>query len=173
MNEKVLNELIKNKKKLNRKIIFYIDKKILIKQKLDINEIKGHLEKARHNLYFVVDTSKEKYSDWIVAGCYYAVYHSVLALILNKGYTSKNHDASLCVLIKKYYGNEISKKEIELVNNLFINYNDLVFYVYAKNKREEATYSTKYSFDNGTIDNLILKSRDFINKIEGILKENI
>jgi len=172
MDERILKKLIERKDKLKSKIDFFMFKKLLVKQNLDVQEIKGHLEKAKHNLQFVTDTSKEKYSDWVVVGCYYAVYHMVLSLILNKGYNSKNHDASLCILIQEYFKDKINLEEIELINRLFIDYNDLIFYVHSKNKREEATYSTKYKFDKNSVENLILKTRLFVAKVEEILRSD-
>ena len=169
MNEKILNKLISNEKELDKKINFFLSKKLLNYQKPDEFEIKGHLEKARHNLEFVADVSEEKYSDWIVTGCYYAVYHAVLSLILSRGCSSKNHDASLCILIKEYFKKSIDLEEIKLINNLFIDYNDLVFYVHSKKKRQEATYSTKYNFNTSLVKTLIQKTRIFISKVEDIL----
>ena len=118
---------------------------------------------------FVTDISKKKYSDWIITGCYYVIYHAVLSLILNKGYNSKNHDATLCVLIKEYFNEKINLEEIKLINKLFIDYNDLIFYVHSKNKRQEATYSTKYNFSVSLMENLIQKARFFVSKVEAIL----
>ncbi|HLC74916.1 MAG TPA: hypothetical protein VJH88_03605 [Candidatus Nanoarchaeia archaeon] len=44
--------------------------------------------------------------------CY---YHAALALILTREYSSKNHLATLCVLIKEFYRKELSKEDIEVL----------------------------------------------------------
>ncbi|MDP2750586.1 MAG: hypothetical protein Q8O89_07180 [Nanoarchaeota archaeon] len=94
MNEFELNKLLSDSKKLDDKIRFYLDKEILVKQNAQKNEILGHIAKAEHNLEFINDI-KNDFNDWILVACYYTSYHMALALILTKGYYSKNHDATL------------------------------------------------------------------------------
>lgn len=170
MNIKFLNNLITNKNLLNSRIENYLKNKLVKKQKREINEIKGHLEKAEHNLKFVKDNLKIGYLDWCVTGCYYAVYHSALALILNKGYASKNHDATLCVLIKEYY-EEITKEDLELINKFYLDYQDLLFYIHSKQRRQDSTYSSNYKFDERDVEKLRIKSIEFVNKVKEIIKE--
>jgi len=169
MNEKRLNVILKNKKELEKQINFFIKKKVLFRDRYDEFELRGHLEKAKHNLKFVNDNFKIGYLDWVITGCYYAVYHSVLSLILSKGYFSKNHDASLCVLIKEFYL-EFSK-DINFVNNLFIDYNDVCFYVQSRNKRELASYSSSFVFSKKEVKEIIDRTILFVNKVEEILNE--
>ena len=169
MEIKELNQLIKNKKMLDKKIKFYEIKRIIKKQELDSLEIKGHLEKVKHNLQFVNDNLGRGYNDWCITGCYYSMYHSALALALSKGYFSKNHDATLCILIKEFYNKGVNEKDLELFNQLFISYVDLMIYVEAKSKREEATYSTKYNFTKETVEDLRNKAVQFTNKVQEIL----
>ena len=57
-----------------------------------------------------------------------------------------------------------------MINKLFIDYNDLVFYVQSKNKREEATYSSKYVFDKQLVEELRVKAVLFVDKAKEILK---
>ncbi len=170
MEIKELNQLIKDKKLLDRRIKFYETKKIIKKQTPDTLEIEGHLEKVKHNLQFVSDNLGKGYNDWCITGCYYSMYHSALALALSKGYSSKNHDATLCILIKEFYNKGVSEKDLELFNQLFINYVDLIVYVDAKNKREEATYSTRYDFTKEIVEDLRNKAIQFTNKSQEILK---
>lgn len=169
MNIKILNNLTTNKNLLNYRIEDYIKHRLIKKQKREINEIKGHLEKAEHNLKFVKDNIEIGHLDWCVSGCYYAVYHSALALILNKGYSSKNHDATLCILIKEYY-KEITKEDLNLINKFYLDYQDLLFYVHSKQKRQDSTYLSNYKFDKKDVEILRIKSIEFINKVGEILK---
>ncbi len=111
-----------------------------------------------------------KHYDWCITGCYYAVYHAALALLIQKGYTSKNHDATLCILIKKYLNQDINEKDIELINSFFLDYQDLLFYVQSKNKREEASYSTRKIFDKNTVEDLRIKAILFIDKAKEIIE---
>ncbi len=169
-----LNKLIDNSRLVENKMKYYEARRIIKRQPKDIHEIKGHIEKSERNLKFVYDNLKLGYFDWCITGCYYAVYHIALALILSKGYSSKNNDATICVLIKEYYGeeingNEITKEDLDLINSFFINYQDLLFYIQVKNKREEASYSTKYKFDKNDVERLQLRAIDFIDKAKNIV----
>lgn len=172
MKTETLNKLINNKKLLEKFILKYQRDKYLFKETSDKNEIKGHLEKAEHNLRFITDNLKLKYLDWCITGCYYAVYHSSLSLLGLKGWRSKHHNATLCILIKEYLGREIEEKEIELINKFFLTYNDLMFYVESKTKRNLATYSTKTAFDEKSVKDLISQSRGFVNKARTIVKSS-
>lgn len=165
-----LNRLIKDSALVNYKIENYIEKGILKKQPLDKSEIEGHIEKAKHNLDFVLDNMRMNHYDWCITGCYYAVYHAALALLIQKGYTSKNHDATLCILIKEYLNQDINEKDIELINSFFLDYQDLLFYVQSKNKREEASYSTRKIFDKNTVEDLRIKAILFIDKAKEIIE---
>ncbi len=169
MDEKTLNYLMSDAEFLNKRLNFFIGKKLLFRQNVSENEIKGHIEKAEHNINFVADIIKE-YSDWAVVGCYYACYHSALALILRKGFFSKNHDATLCLLIKYYY-KELDSKDIDLFNRIYFDNQDILFYVDSKKEREKASYSSQFIFDNKKIRELRNKILIFVNKCREILNE--
>jgi uncharacterized protein (UPF0332 family) len=142
MREHDLNKLLENKGLLDAKIEDFLSQGVLIKQPVVSDEIKGHIAKAEHNLVFVKDNVKLGHFDWCISGCYYASYHIVLALIMTKGYSSKSHLATLCFLIKEFYKQGIDKEDLQMIDSLFIDYQDLTFYVESKNKREDATYSS-------------------------------
>ncbi len=169
MEIKVLRRLIANPKLLSKKIAFYEKKRIIQKIPFDLEEIKGHISKSEHNLKFVLDNIKLGYYDWCITGCYYAIYQIALALIRAKQIYSKNHDATLCLLARDYYKEGITQQDIELINIFFLDYQDLLIYVHTKDKREEASYSSKYNFDKDNVEELRLKTIDFINKARGIL----
>ena len=173
MEIKVLRKLITNPLLLNKRIKFYESKKIIQKVPLDLEEIKGHISKSEHNLKFVLDNMKLEYYDQCITGCYYAIYQVALALIRAKEVYSKNHDATLCLLARDYYQSGITKEDIELINVFFLDYQDLLIYVHTKDRREEASYSSKYNFDKNKVEELRLKTIDFINKARGILDSQI
>ena len=173
MEIKVLRKLIANPTLLNKKIKFYESKKIIQRVSLDLEEIRGHIQKSEHNLKFVLDNMKLGYYDWCITGCYYAIYQIALALIRAKEVYSKNHDATLCLLARDYYQEGITKEDIELINVFFLDYQDLLIYVHTKDKREEASYSSKYNFDKDKVEELRIKTIDFINKARGILNSQI
>ena len=172
MKEYDLNQMINNPSVVDEKIGDFINRGILKKQAIDSAEIKGHILKAEHNLKFVSENIKLKFYDWAITGCYYACYHIASALILTKGYSSKNHIATLCVLIKEFYKKELSEKDIELFSN-FLDYQDVLFYVQSKNKREDAAYSTNIMFDKKELEKIRINASLFVNKLSNIIRENI
>lgn len=172
MDIKYLNQLLSDNAIVTEKIKQYIDDKSIKKLPLDKEELRGHIIKADHNLKFVNDNIGLGYFDWCLTWCYYAAYHAALALIISKGYYSKNHDATLCILIKEYYKKGVSAEEIELLNKFFLDYSEIVFYVQSKEKREDASYSTKIKLDKTLVTELRIKAALFVDKAKQII-ENI
>ena len=170
MREYDLKKLLNDSQLLDQKIEEYQNNNILFKQNIDKNEIEGHLLKADHNLRFISKILTPEFLDWAITGCYYSCYHAALALIMTKGYTSKNHLATLSILIKEFYNNELNQEDIEIISTL-LDYQDVLFYVESKNKRENATYSTKLKFNEKEVQQLKLKSIFFVNKIKEIIEE--
>jgi uncharacterized protein (UPF0332 family) len=170
MKEYDLQKLINNSELVKEKIKNLKGKKLLFKQDVDKEEIEGHILKAEHNLRFIAEIANKKYFDWALTGCYYTCYHAALALIQTKGYTSKNHLATLCVIIKEFYKKELNKEDIEMLSN-FLDYQDVLFYVDSKNKREDATYSTKTLFDKKEVEKLRIQATLFVNKIKDIISK--
>ena len=119
---------------------------------------------------FVAENTKLGFFDWAITGCYYACYHAALGLILTKGYSSKNHLATLCILIKIFYNKGLKKEDIEALSD-FIGYQGLLFYVESKNKREDATYSTRLKFDKNDTEQLRIKAALFVSKIKSLIKQ--
>jgi len=92
-----------------------------------------------------------------------------LALLLKKGFSSKNHDATLCILIKEYYNKELSGSDIELLNKVYLNNEDILFYVKSKEEREKASYSSQVAFDKKNVEDLRMKTLEFVRKAKNIL----
>ena len=107
-----------------------------------------------------------------ITRCYYACYHAALALIQTRRYTSKNHLATLCVIIKEFYKKELTKEDVEMLS-AFLDYSDVLFYVETKNKREDATYSTKTLFDKKEVERLRLQAAMFVNKLKEIITNQL
>jgi len=145
-----------------------------IKRETEIKElVNGHLEKADHNLKFVKATlTLKEFNDWAIVSAYYSIYHASLALCALKGYSTKNHNATLLILIKEFYKKGLDKDEIELVNDTTIEKEEVLYYVEAKTKRTKASYSTQKIFDKKEAENLRIKAITFVNKVKEILENN-
>lgn len=159
-------------KEVEKSFNFYL-KKEAIKQENE-NEFLpiSHLKKAEYNLKFINFLNDNKvFYDWIIIGCYYTIYHSALALITKKGFSSKNHLATLCALIKFYYMGEkaLSKEEIELVSKSSLEKEEVSYFAYAKEKRETASYGLSEEFNKIEAEDLLKKTIQFLNKCREIL----
>jgi len=162
------DKLFLDEKYLGKEIDFFIAKKQIKKIEENKDLVKSHIKKARHNLeFFKLNKGQSKFNDWLIVTLYYALYHSALALIVNKGYSSKNHFATILILIKEY---SITRDEAILLNELSINKNDAELYTNLKKDRHNASYVTKTKFNQETIEDYENKVLDFINKTEEILE---
>ena len=75
-------------------------------------------------------------------------------------------------LIKEFYNNGLNKEDIESLARL-LDYQDILFYVESKNKREDASYSTKTKYTQQEVEQLRIKATMFISKVKDILYEII
>ena len=163
-----IDKLFNDKEYLNKEIEFFISKKQLRKIESNKELVQSHLKKARHNLeFFKLNKSNIDFNDWLIVTLYYSLYHMALALIINKNYTSKNHYATILILIKEY---SITKEEIDLINELSINKKDAQLYTDLKEDRHKASYTTNSIFSEEIINNYESRILDFINKTEDIIQ---
>ena len=160
MNEYELRKLLNDSELVELRINEGISCKLITKTNSK-EEIKGHFEKSEHNLLFLENISAD-FNDWKFVVCYYAAYHAALALVASKGFASKSHDATLCLLIKYFYESGLSKEDIEMFNKFDVQ--DLLFYAESKYKRENAQYSTKINFETNDVNDMKLKTKLFVNK---------
>lgn len=168
MKEYDLHKLLQSPEEVESKIKGFVKDNVLKKDPISSEEIKGHLLKAENNLRFVHENIKLGFIDWAINGCYYASYHAALSLILTKGYSSKNHLATLCVIIQEFYKQGLEEEDIQVLAS-FLDYQDVLFYVESKNKREDATYSTQTLFEKKEVEQLRIKATLFVNKIKSII----
>src|SRR3989344_9313507 len=121
-----IDKLFSDTEYLEKEIHFFITKKQLKKTSNNIELVNSHLKKARHNLeFYKLNKGHTKFNDWLIVTLYYSLYHSALALITNKNYSSKNHYATILILIKEY---SITKDEARLLDELSINKEDAELY---------------------------------------------
>lgn len=170
MNKEIWEIWLENKEKRDHDFQKYIESK-KVKKEIEIKElVQGHLDKADHNLKFVKSTLELKeFNDWAIVSAYYSIYHASLALCALKGYSTKDHLATLLILIKEFYQKELNKEEIEIVGNTTLDKEEVLYYVEAKTKRTKASYSTQKMFDKNEAENLRIKAINFVNKAKEII----
>jgi len=170
----------------------FILKRLIIKKGSDLSE--AHVSKSDSNMEFagfLLDNNKfidvrnacilrisehpknptnkrEGFFGWAVVGLYYSAYHAALSLVSKKGYSSKEHNATLCFIIKNF--SEFSIEEINLIDELQIKREEIEFYSGLKEERNKASYSTSLIFNKDKVYELREKSILLINKIKSILE---
>ncbi|MBS3092922.1 HEPN domain-containing protein [Candidatus Pacearchaeota archaeon] len=139
-----------------------------IKAETEIKElVQGHINKANHNLKFVKATLELKeFNDWAIVSAYYSIYHASLALCALKGYSTKDHLATLLILIKDFYQKQLNKEEIEMVSKITIEKEEVLYYIEAKAERKKASYSTEIIFDGKEAEDIQKKAINFINRLK-------
>jgi uncharacterized protein (UPF0332 family) len=163
-----IDRLFADKEYLEKKITFFLSKKHIRKIQGNPELVESYLKKARHNFeFYKLNKEHRKFNDWLIVTLYYALYHCALALITNRQYASKNHHATILILIKEY---AITKEEVELLNELSISKEDAEFYTSLKEDRHDASYATNSRFTDETIKTYEVGVLDFINKTEEIVQ---
>src|SRR3989339_808916 len=88
-----IERLFNDRKYLENEIIFFIRKKHIRSISKNKELVISHLKKAKHNFeFYKLNKKYSKFNDWLIVTLYYVLYHSALALITNKEFSSKNHD---------------------------------------------------------------------------------
>ena len=164
-----IDKLFSDKEYLEKEINFFLKKKHLKIITENKELVKSHLKKARHNLeFYQLNKEYHKFNDWLIVTLYYVLYHCALALITNRNYASKNHYATILILIKEY---AITKDEAQLLDELSINKEDAELYTNLKGDRHDASYATNIKFSQETIKNYENRVLDFVNKTEELVQQ--
>ena len=161
---------IENEKRRDKDFQRYLKlKKIKKETELGVL-VKGHIEKAEHNLKFVTNTLQlGEFNDWAIVSAYYSIYHASLALCALRGYSTKDHNATLLILIREFYQKQLNKDEIELINSATLEKEEVLYYVEARSQRTKASYSTQKMFDKSDAESLKLKAISFLGKVKAIV----
>ena len=168
MNLRGIKNIFSDNILLEKELNFFIAKKQIKKIQKNDDLVQSHFQKAKHNLaFYKLNKSHTQFNDWLIVVLYYALYHCALALIIRKGYVSKNHYATIIILINEY---NITKEEAELIDELSITKEDAKLYTSLKEDRHNASYMTKLKFTDIKIDSYEDKVIEFLNKTEEIIK---
>jgi uncharacterized protein (UPF0332 family) len=164
-----ISRLFSDKKYLAEAFKFFKEKQQIEQIKKNPELVNSYLEKSKHNLaFFKLNQKYSEYLDWQIVALYYSLYHTCLALITNKNYFSKNHTATILILIKEY---SISEKEAELINKLSIKKEEAQLYNNLKRDRQDASYSTNTKFTKKQIEDYFIEVTKFLNKAEEIIRQ--
>ena len=129
---------------------------------------KEHIEKAKHNLKAADYNVQGHFDDWAVSQSYYAMYHSLLAILFKKGFESKNHECTISTVEFLIESKEI---DLSMEDISFIRTTEQMTTKDAKSLREEFQYGTKTDVNKVLLTELLQKSKSVVEKIEVMLSE--
>jgi uncharacterized protein (UPF0332 family) len=170
MNKEIWEIWLENSKRRESDFQRYILLKKIKKEAETKELVRGHLEKANHNLRFVKSTLELKeFNDWAIVSAYYAIYHASLALCALKGYSTKDHLATLLIVIREFYSHGLEIDDIKIINTITIEKEEVLYYIEAKNKRTKASYSIRKQFETPEVELLRQHAVRFVNKAKDII----
>ena len=143
-------------------------KKLINKVNEDKTNIEGHISKAKHYLKAMDYNIKGGFSDVAVSNAFYAMYHSLLALLLKLGYEARNQECAINAI--QYF---IGIKKIDLD----IKYIDIIRRTSenkpkdAKTLREEFQYGIETSVNRDILNLIKDNAIDFVETFEKLLKD--
>ncbi len=127
-----------------------------------------HINKAKHNLRAADYNIKGGFSDWGVSQSYYAMYHSLLAVLFKLGYESRNHE---CTINAVEYLTKEGKIVLDFKNIAFIRTTEQMTSKDAKSLREEFQYGTETTVNKKLLKELLENAKKVVEKIEIALSE--
>lgn len=127
-----------------------------------------HINKAKHNLRAADYNIEGGFSDWGVSQSYYAMYHSLLAVLFKLGFESKNHE---CTINAVEYLIEEGKIDLDLKEIAFIRTTEQMTSKDAKSLREEFQYGAETTVNEKLLKELLENAKRVVEKIEITLSE--
>ena len=130
---------------------------------------KEHIEKTKHNLKAADYNVQGHFDDWAVSQSYYAMYHTLLAILFKKGFESKNHECTISTVEFLIEAKEVS---LSMEDISFIRTTEQMTTKDAKSLREEFQYGVKTDVNKVLLTELLQKSKTIVEKIEVMLSDN-
>ena len=140
----------------------------LRKIKPDGDEANNHLQKALHNLEAVDYNIKGGFGDWAVSAAFYAMYHSLLAILFKLGYDSRNQE---CTINTIEYLIKTGKLKLDLKYIAMIKRTDELMGSDAKALREEFQYGTEIEVDYEILENMKNNANEFVEAARIVFEE--
>ncbi len=121
-----------------------------------IDLAKYRLEKANNTLVDAKNFMGKASTESIVNRIYYAMFHTVNALLITKGLSSSKHSGVRALFNK------------EIVNKGLIEKQFGEFYADMYDRRQKADYKDFVKFEEGEVREWLSKAEEFRNKIKGL-----
>lgn len=112
--------------------------------------------------------------DWSLISSYYAIYHSVLALLVSIGYTSKSHACALAALEHFFCKKEVklADREVLVIRRISALEKRAITEAWnMKDRRERTAYGVALSTERFNANESLDEARYFLEGAERLLKE--
>lgn len=140
----------------------------LRKIKPSTEEANNHIQKALHNLEAVNHNIKGGFGDWAVSAAFYAMYHSLLAILFKLGYDSRNQE---CTINAIDYFIKTGRINFDPGYITMIRRTDELMGSDAKALREEFQYGTEIEVEEEILGNIKNNSNEFVEASRIILEQ--
>ena len=138
----------------------------LKKIKPNLEEAEKQIEKALSDLDIMQYLYDGKKTDWVASAVFYAMYHSLLAILYKLGYDSRNQECTITT-IEKFIADKtinLEQKYIDMIRNLQNVEN-------AKSVTEEMQYGSETSMEEERCKKLMNNAKEFVDRIKEALEE--
>ena len=106
-------------------------------------------------------------TDWVASTAFYAMYHSLLAVLYNLGYESRNQECTITAIEKLIQDKLISLEQgyIQMIRSLKEGEED------AKSIREELQYGSETSMMKERCKRLMENAKKFVDRVREVIEE--
>lgn len=143
----------------------------LVKITPDITKAREHIEKAEHNLRLMTSLKNSEFSDWCVSAAFYAMYHSLLAILAKFGYESGNQECTFALIFNLVEDESIVFDTALLENIAKIDPKKQVERETITEIREQYQYGTKLSMEDKTYEELLDATKRILGESKRIVEE--
>jgi uncharacterized protein (UPF0332 family) len=140
----------------------------LRKIKPNSEEANNHIQKALHNLEAVDYNIKGGFGDWAISASFYAMYHSLLAILFELGYDSRNQE---CTINAIEHFIKAGKIKLDPKYIAMIRRTDELIGSDAKALREEFQYGTEIEVEDEILRSMQNNANELVETARVILEE--
>jgi len=133
----------------------------------DHKEAQNQIKKAKSDLETMEYLFNGNKTDWVASTAFYAMYHSLLAILYRTGYESRNQECTIIAIENLMKEGLISLEQefVDIIRSLQENSED------ALSIREEMQYGSKTDMEKKRCEMLMNQAKRFVERISEVLEE--
>lgn len=132
----------------------------------DFEESEKQIRKALSDLDAMDYLYRGKRTDWVASTAFYAMYHSLLAILYKLGYESRNQECTI-IAIERFTMDKIidfERKYLDMIRGLGEDIED------AKSIREEMQYGSETSMEGERCRRMMDNAKEFVDRVREVLE---